>query len=420
MRQISSIPWSAGLGRATMLALVLSLGCHAGIVQARPARIQATQTTITSSADRMISYRCQDHMWQTADGATHVLVNTGLVNGGPSLQLFSTYDGGANWVAAGVSLPDSNSYSTSDGFLDGNQLYVTYDTPPNRIGFAVLQYDATQKAWTLNQAGAISQADGTLAATPAVGSDALGRLWLAFTQQDLATQNFSIKLFVKTSAADPWADTGVTFGDVDNVANERSARPIRTTRGIGVVYTQHADTYWAERNDSWPLNANWPRALIYTKQNPGTDPYGSHFSLVADDAMNMHMFFPDGGALMYSRYLVSEKAWKTRKLAGSLQTAYMQATISGGALMAFANANANVAVFQSIDGGDNFTKTTMLKHPAPTGSQDYTNPRMETPAHSTSPVPVLQQYFDGSVQRAMFFPVPSAAPAAPAAATRKR
>jgi hypothetical protein len=76
------------------LATAFWLSVHAISADARPERIQATQTAITSSADRMISYRCQDHMWHTADGATHVMLNTGVVGGGPSLQLFSTFDGG--------------------------------------------------------------------------------------------------------------------------------------------------------------------------------------------------------------------------------------------------------------------------------------------------------------------------------------
>jgi hypothetical protein len=150
--------------------------------------------------------------------------------------------------------------------------------------------------------------------------------------------------------------------------------------------------------------------LIYTKTSPGNDPYGSHFSIVSDSTSNMHLFSGDGGMLMYSRYQVADKVWKTRKLTGNLQTAYMQATVSNGTLLGIANSNANIAVFQSLDGGDTFTKTNLLIHPAPTGSVNYGNPRMETPAHSTGPMPVLQQYFDGTVQRAMFFPVPVKAP----------
>ena len=56
------------------------------------------------------------------------------------------------------------------------------------------------------------------------------------------------------------------------------------------------------------------------------------------------------------------------------------------------------------------TDSPSVSHAAPTGGIDYSRPRMETPATSTSPIPVLQQYLDGKIQRAMFFAVPTVAP----------
>ena len=73
------------------------------------------------------------------------------------------------------------------------------------------------------------------------------------------------------------------------------------------------------------------------------------------------------------------------------------------------NSYTNLSVYQSTDGGATFTRTQALTHPAPTGAIDYSRPRMETPATSTSPIPVLQQYLDGKIQRAMFFAVPTVA-----------
>ena len=391
------------------LLLSLSLAALSGLACAQAQQIQGQPTTLASTADRMISYRCQNHMWQTADGATHAIINRGPGLSGQSLTLFSTFDGGATWVNSGVNLPSSNGSSTSDGYLAGDRLRMTYDVGTNAIRYAEVKYDAAARTWTLGQVQVVYKSDAAAALTPSIAADSKGRQWLAFTSQDKASGNFSIKMMLRVSKSDPWVDTGFVFGPVDNVSNERSGRPIATKGGMGMIYTVKSETYWAERKNKWDLAQPWKQSLVYTKELPMNDPYGTHFSVVADAAFNMHMAQVDGGRLVYSRYLVADKTWQTSILTDNQKTSYVQATIADGNVVLVGNSYTNLSVYQSTDGGATFTRTQALTHPAPTGAIDYSRPRMETPATSTSPIPVLQQYLDGKIQRAMFFAVPTVA-----------
>ena len=104
-------------GRVRDLLAWVALAALSGAAMAQAQQIQGQPTTLASTADRMISYRCQNHMWQTADGATHAIINRGPGLAGQSLALFSTFDGGATWINSGVSLPRSNGSSTSSSSL---------------------------------------------------------------------------------------------------------------------------------------------------------------------------------------------------------------------------------------------------------------------------------------------------------------
>ena len=68
----------------------------------------------------------------------------------------------------------------------------------------------------------------------------------------------------------------------------------------------------------------------------------------------------------------------------------------------------SILMLQSKDDGGHFTATQALVHPAPASGSSlyYGNPRVEMPAYSTSPVPVWQQFVDGSSQELLFFQVP--------------
>ena len=394
------------LGAAGHCIVALALLLSGGIAAAQVEQIPSAPTSLVSFADRMISYRSQNHMWQTADGATHVIINRGPRRDRSSLALYSTYDGGVNWAFAGVALPDSNGSSTSDGWLADNRLQLTWDIGLGTLRYAELVYDPAGKTWTLSLTEPVLDSADVVALTPAMAVDALGRIWLAFTQKENATGNYSIRMLRRGAPGEAWVDTGFTFGPVGNEANARSGRPIATSRGMGMVFTVNAQMYWTERGNDWTLEQPWPRAPIYTKVEPTNDPYGTHFSIVADPESNMHLVSVDGGRVVYSRYLVADRQWVTRILTEDIKASYVQATLSDGNVMLFSNALTHLTVLQSRDMGDTFVHTQTLVHPPATAQERYNRPRLETPSVATSPVPVLQQYVDGRRQGALFFAVP--------------
>lgn len=388
-----------------MLALSLALG--AGAAAAQVEQLPSSPTSLRSIADRMISYRSQHHMWQTADGATHAIVNRGPRRDRRSLALYSTHDGGATWTLTAVTLPGSNGSSTSDGYLDGDRLHLTWDAGASAVRYAEAVYDPVGRSWTLQPEAVVVDDPNAAALVPAMAADAQGRQWLAYTRKDKASGDFAIRMMRRDAAGTGWVDTGFTFGPVDNVSNERSGRPLRTSRGIGMVYTVKSEVFWAERADHWALEQPWARAPIFTKANPTNDPYGTHFSIVADEAFNMHMASTDGGRLVYSRYLAADRRWETRVLTEDIKASYVQATMAQGNVVLVSNAYTNLSVFQSADGGASFVRTHALVHPAPVEGESYDRPRMETPAVvADGPVPVLQQYVRNRLQRAIFFAVP--------------
>ena len=387
-------------------ALVLSMLLEPALCEVQ--EIVGTPTTLHGTAERMISYRCQSHSWQTADGATHVMINRGIAPGSDSLMLYSTFDAGLTWVSSGITLPGSNGSSTSDGYLEGNRLHMTYDVGTGTIRYVELSYEPDSRTWALGGRSTVYNAIGSMAMTPALAADAIGRQWLTFTHQDGVTGNYSIKLMRKSLFDLTWQDTGIVFGPVDRTSNERSGRPIATSRGVGVVYTVHADTFWAERRNTWPLDAQWAHVLITTKAGRMNDPYGTHFSIVADSEFNMHLLSVDAGRVIYSRYRDGDSTWTTRSLTPKIRATYLQATMVEDKLTVVTNNFSILSVFQSNDGGETFVHTHDLKHGAQTGSVNYDRPRVETPAYSRNPMPVLQQYAEGPIQRALFFSVTAA------------
>ena len=370
-----------------------------------PIVIPPSMTSMTSTADRMISYRHQNHMWQTSDGAMHVMINRGTQPSGDSLQLFSSFDQGFSWVGS-VALANSDEDATSDGYLDNGLLYMTYSTPAREIVFAILQYNVSVRTWTLVQSETAYSSPSIETINPALASDAMGRLWLAFVARTTPGGNYSIKLLRKVSDAEGWVDTGFVFGEVDNLSIERSARPVATSTGIGMVYTVHQKIYWAARDNQWPLAQAWSRQLLFTSQANDNDPYESHFSVAADSRKNIHMVTPDGGRLLYLRFDAASRSWNIRYLTSDIQAGYPQLTIMPGVIAIAVNMSTQAAIYQSRDSGTTFSYTQQLIHGTPAAGVSYANPRLETPTNSLSPLPLLQQYVDNGTQRLLFYSTP--------------
>ncbi|MCK7501602.1 MAG: hypothetical protein MZW92_74990 [Comamonadaceae bacterium] len=232
----------AGLARR-IAAAALSLAFAAAAVPAAAqtggvVALPATPTTIAGSETRMISYRHQNHMWQTADGWTHLLANVGPQGDGSALRMFSSGDGGVTW-APGIAVADTDGSSTADGFLAGNVLYATWAATGGRIAFASLQWDPTGRAWRVTRSETAFASDRFKAVNPSVARDGVGRFWLGFTTQDAASGEYALKMLRRTSTALGWVDSGLVFGAPDRLSNERSIRPVAVAGGVGAVWSLH-------------------------------------------------------------------------------------------------------------------------------------------------------------------------------------
>jgi hypothetical protein len=245
------------------------------------------------------------------------------------------------------------------------------------------------------------------ALNPAMAVDATGTIWLSFVAQDTATGNDSIKMLRNTSREEGWVDTGFTFGEVDNLSIERSAKPIATATGIGMVYAVHNQIFWASRENNWPQSQPWSRQLVFSSTSGDNDPYASHFSIAADAQHNIHMSLTDGNRVGYSRYDAATGAWKSKWLTGVINAAYIQTSIVAGDVVVTANSGSSrLLVYRSVDGGNVFSMPYTLEHPAPGGGVSYLYARMETAATTAGPMVVLQQYIDNNTQRLLLFNVP--------------
>ena len=397
--------WKVGVLGALMFA-GFALGV-AGNAVAAPAKINSMPTPLQGNSEVMISLRHQDHMWEAANGETYVMINRGGQNGLGSLQLYSTPDRGLSWFP-GPRMPGSDRNTFSDGYLDGNILYLTYTNTAGEVVFTALQRKATAVAtWKTIWSDTAFSSPGTSASNPAMAVDATGTIWLAFVAQDLATGNYSIRMLRNTSREEGWVDTGFTFGDIDNLSIERSAKPVVTATGMGMVYAVHDKIYWASRENSWPLDQPWTGQVVFTSSSGDNDPYASHFSVAADAQHNIHMSLTDGNRVGYSRYAAATGTWTSKWLTGVVNAAYIQTSIVAGDVVVTANSGSSrLMVYRSVDGGNTFTFPYTLEHPAPGNGVSYLYARMETAATTRGPMLVLQQYIDNNAQRLLLFNVP--------------
>ena len=390
------------LGGASMLPASASLAASESVV------LNPSSTNLSSTADRMISYRFQERMWQTADGAYHVIINRGALSPAGSLVLNSSQDGGVTWVAA-ATIANTNGTSTLDGFLSGNKLVMAFSTSSGGISFATFDYNPTTKKWTRRRTDVVYTDPSQLALNPAIALDATGALWCAYVTQDRATADCGIHMAQRPAGSMVWSDTGLTFGLVDAAGIERSARPWPIPGGMGLLYTVYEKIFWATRQDGAPSGDPWNTTTIFTSLPPfDPDPYGGHFSIVTDAAGNMHMVTPDDGRALYFRYSALTQAWEApRTVQGAVGVGYVQMAVVDGRLMMIANSVTRGEVYQSADFGVNWVNSHSLVHPAPSGTIAYSPPRLEMASSSTGPAPVLQLFTDAKLFRLMRFSVPT-------------
>lgn len=388
---------------AGLLAALFLAAAHA-----QPVPVTAQPTDLTSSAELMISYRHQEHMWQTPDGALHLLVNRGTTRPNPGLALFSSNDGGVTWVAK-LALSRTNRNSTADGQLEGTTLSVVYGDVDDGVVFAQMSYDSVTRVWTLNRTESVYRAGAMAARNPTLAWDDTGVAWCSFAGVYTATDDIELR-WIRRPTEGTWVDTGAIVGPTDNQSKERSARPIRIPGGMGLIYRVNKTTYWTSRpNGAAPGVLAEPRVIhVGTARAARSDPYASHFGVVADDGGHLQLAIADDGAAIYLRYSTLDDSWTApRQINGGDTLSYLQIGLSNGQVQISLSASrGSGAVYLSNDYGDTFTQAFALRLPPASDGVSYKTGRVETATRSRGPLAVMQQYEDQNVQRLMVYSVP--------------
>jgi hypothetical protein len=400
--------------RNLSLAAVLSVFAQGALAQVTD--IYPTTTSITSTADRMISYRNQQHSWQTSDGAVHVMVNQGSLPTGNSLALYSSFDGGATWNQM-FALANTDAFSVSDGMLavvnGTTTLFLVYATAQTTgtILYTSAAYNSASQSWTLSPATQTAfSAPNMLASNPAFAADSAGNYWCAYTVENLTSQTYQEMMSYRPVKSTAWTLTSLVFGGPDT-GLQHSARPVSYNNGIAMIYESGQTMYWAYRLNGSAINAPWVTSTLYTNLPPyAEDPYDTHYSIIADAANDLHLAFVANQQLLYMRYLSSTGAWGPARplTANTINAAYPQVILADGNVLIMVNNQQSIEVQQSTNNGNTFTLTQVLMHaqPPPGSSLYYGNPRVEAPGRSTSPIPTFQQFVNGPIQGLMFFQVP--------------
>lgn len=370
-----------------------------------PPTVTGTPTNLESLEEGMISFRHQEHMWLTSDGAQHVLINQGM--GIPSLNLYSSPGGITDWQLK-VGLPNSNSGSSCDGFIRGNTLYLVYSSVGEAdIRFLRLTYNPTTKAWSGNTLIQVYRATGFKTQRPTIAQDATGRFWVVFAVQNTTTNQSALQL-VTSSNGTTWVNPGLALGSY-NTSDKKSGRLVSLSDRMALIYSddptpQVPTSYnlnYAYRPNLAPINAGWISSLVYSFDSLTSekDDKGSHFNVVADSRNNVHLIFRSNSQLIYSRLDGVTNLWEVpRTLTDPSVTIlpYVQTSLDRAENLYFSypafDQAANyrfIQVLLSQDRGQTFTPfRNLIFNPTVLTGQA----RVETPSFVQSLLPVLQQY----------------------------
>ena len=397
-----------------VLSGLVARGCAPAGFLAGPAAAQtvpsvkAVVTDLRSDSERMISYRHQQHLVQTPDGALHLLFNCGGLTPNPGLTLHSSFDGGLTWAFM-LSFADTDPKSTGDLLLQGDDLSIVYHNGAKAVMFAQLHYDAVPRTWTmltLQQAWASTQWD---AQNPALAVDELGTIWVGFSART-ARGPGNIRVINRVGGGTLWTDPNLVFGPTDQKAPERSARPVAIPGGMGMVWTAHEVTYWSQRPNGLPDNSAWQTVTIFTGV-PGKvdDPYASHFNVVAD-AARIHVITIENFDVLYLRLDLTTGQWSAPiVLDDSRKVTYAQISSANGKLaVAFSVQRGKGRMIVSGNSGVTWAPACELQLITTYPGIEYNTARVEMPSRFTgTTLPILQQYADDESEKAMLFRVPA-------------
>jgi hypothetical protein len=400
----------AGQAGILLPALASAVLCISPIGSKAQSAVMSTPTNVVSNTDLLISYRHQEHLWQTSDGSLHLLLNRGRQTTNPGLTLMSSYDGGSNWTVA-LNWPDAGIDTTADGQQTGDSLDVVYSTAVGGIAHAQLGYDATRRSWSRTPSRPVFAASAAFTAeNPTVTVDATGRRWAAYVASDAATGSPRINVAYRDPGSSTWTEAGLVFGGIGAPRQDRSARLLTVPGGVGMLYRIEGTSTWAWHAVGSPDDQAWQETMILTSRRAGRgDPAGSHFSVATDSRGVRHLLTADDSIPYYLVYLADQGRWSTpRPLDANVSTSYSQLTVMADdrLVAVYNNSSGDSRVQISADGGATWALTAILR-PTPVDGATYTYARVETASRSTWPLAGLRQYAESRKDKLMLFLLPA-------------
>ena len=337
-------------------------------------------TEMESDSDKIISYKHQEHMWVTADGALHMMIKYNI-----GMSLYSSFDQGKTWqemlATQGIEQPAS-----SDGVWVCDYLYTVYSTQQGNIGVAKLHYDKENKTWSAISQQTVETGPDVTATRPTITADSSGRLWVAFPANHILIQRKYIRVYYSQDEGTSWQDSGMRLGTEN--AKDKAARILALSDRIGIIYSDNdrkdAIGRWAYRMNDWPFEQAWQDQEI--GRHPYKyfqDPLGTHYNVVVDNTNNIHVTSSDAGELVYFRYDSHTQAWESPTVVDQIQkTAYTQLSITpDNRIFLIHNSGVNVIILMSQNQGKTFEPYAQLTPPA-LKNISFLFPRVETPSIS--------------------------------------
>ncbi len=278
-------------------------------------------TGIFSNSQRVISYRHMRHLWNTSDGVMAVALQKKGYDG-ENLVLYKSLDQGVNWTLD--TLIDDDGYLISDGIIDSenNLLFVTSipsDKTTRNIEFIKLVYDSTFQEWEIDPATPVTVFRSNRrykASRASIAVDSNGVIWCAYRINYAIDEIFQIIVMYSVDGGMTWVDSGNEFG-TPNGLPEKSAKVIAVDNGIAMIYQDQMETpvverykEWAYREDNQPLQDSWITGSIAKMNALDRDPYGTHWSVAADDLGNLHLAYEDSG-INYTKFDLHSMTWTT-------------------------------------------------------------------------------------------------------------
>ncbi|WP_292949873.1 MULTISPECIES: hypothetical protein [unclassified Neptuniibacter] len=371
-------------------------------------------TTITGTAERMISYRHQERFVFTDDGSQHLLVNLGNRDSEnqAALALMVKESGDLGWKET-IDLECSDHESTADLLIHDNYLHIVHSCG-KELWYSRLTYDPHLFTWWNLKKRRIFKSFTQTPSAPTLAVDNDQTFHVAFTLTG-RTNKVQLTGLSSEKPLRSWDDAGV-WGS-KNRRPAKAGRLLNLDTGIALIYTDvsSGDDSQSTLNFTRATSGgNWTVPVVLEATPAGFhDPYGSHYSASVDEQGNIHLIWPVDKHLKYYRYDATTEQWNSSFVLENPHNAvYSQVSLhTDGRVFLIFNIGEQLQVIESDDYGLTYTSTVILIHPLLGEGYDWAQPRVETPAIFSDRLPVLQQLSTvptaelGSVERLYLFSV---------------